>query len=172
MLSTDIIQFKMTNGDEIICQIVDWAEETEDDYIVKNAMCVVQKIINDQATKYMFKPWFTLVENSNQFVCIAKEHIVACCSPNNQLLGEYGRACREMGMRSRARPNSRETEKAWEEYTRAQMTDMDKMHDEIMSLIDDMERRSKLEKETKPIRDDDSDGGSNIIKFPGPDSVH
>lgn len=172
MLSTDIIQFKLSSGDEIICQVADWAEETGEDYIVKNAMCLVQKIVNDQATKYMFKPWFTLVENSNQFVCIAKEHIVACCSPNSQLLGEYGRACREMGMRSRVRSNTKGTEKAWEEYTREQMTDMDKMHEEIMSLIDDMERRNKIDEETKRNVDDDSDGGSNIIKFPGPDSVH
>jgi len=172
MLSADIIQFKLTSGEEIICQVADWAEETGEDYIVKNAMCVVQRIVDDKATKYMFKPWFALVENSSQFVCIAKEHIVACCSPNSQLLGEYGRACREMGMHSRVRSNTRETEKAWEEYTSGQIMDMDKMHDEIMSLIDDMERRNRIERETKPVTDNDSDGGSNIIKFPGPGSVH
>jgi hypothetical protein len=40
------------------------------------------------------------------------------------------------------------------------------MHDEIMSLIDEMERQSKIDDL------DDSDSGSNIIKFPGPDSFH
>lgn len=162
MMYPGIMQFKMTNGEEIICQVLEYPEEDDTDYVVKDALSMITRTVGTSHTKYMFKPWFTMAEREDQYISIAKDHIVACVSPNTALYSEYRKARREMHLNSRARPQTEE------QIIADSKNQYDKMHDEIMSLIDEMERRSKID-----IPDlNDSDSGSNVIKFPGPDSVH
>lgn len=162
MMYPGIMQFKMTNGEEIICQVLEYPEEDDTDYVVKDALSMITKTVGTSHTKYMFKPWFTMAEREDQYISIAKDHIVACVSPNTTLYSEYRKARREMHLNSRTRPQTEE------QIIADSKNQYDKMHDEIMSLIDEMERQSKVD-----VPDlNDSDGGSNIIKFPGPDSIH
>ena len=35
---TDFRQFKLSNGDEIICEIVQWPEDSEEEMIIRKAM--------------------------------------------------------------------------------------------------------------------------------------
>jgi hypothetical protein len=162
MMYPGIMQFKMTNGEEIICQVLEYPEEEDTDYVVKNALSMITKTVGTSHTKYMFKPWFTMAEREDQYISIAKDHIVACVSPNTKLYSEYRKARREMHLNSRARPQTEE------QIVDDQKNQYVKMHDEIMALIDEMEKQT----EEESFSLDDSDGGSNIIKFPGPDSIH
>ena len=166
------MHFKMTNGEEVICHVVDWAEDTEDDYIVKNALCVVQKSISDNQTRYMFKPWFTMVERTDQYICIAKEHIIACTVPNTILYTEYRRAVNEMISSSRRKPSPLDSvqDLSPSSFTERQKAEYDKVQKDILDLIEEMERRSKDDINFDSL--DDSDEPSNVIKFPGPDSIH
>jgi len=150
----------MTNGEEIICQVLEYPEEGDTDYVVKDALSMITKTVGTSHTKYMFKPWFTMAEREDQYISIAKDHIVACVSPNTTLYSEYRKARSEMHLNSRTRPQTEE------QIVNDSKNQYAKMHDEIMSLIDEMERQSKIDDL------DDSDSGSNIIKFPGPDSIH
>ena len=162
MMYPGIMQFKMTNGEEIICQVLEYPEEEDTDYVVKDALSMITKTVGTSHTKYMFKPWFTMAEREDQYISIAKDHIVACVSPNTTLYSEYRKARREMHLNSKARPQNEE------QIISDSKNQYDKMHDEIMALIGEMEKQSKVD-----IPDlNDSDGGSNIIKFPGPDSIH
>lgn len=160
MMYPGIMQFKMTNGEEIICQVLEYPEEGDTDYVVKDALSMITKTVGTSHTKYMFKPWFTMAEREDQYISIAKDHIVACVSPNTTLYSEYRKARSEMHLNSRTRPQTEE------QIVSDSKNQYAKMHDEIMSLIDEMERQSKIDDL------DDSDSGSNIIKFPGPDSIH
>ncbi len=160
MMYPGIMQFKMTNGEEIICQVLEYPEEGDTDYVVKDALSMITKTVGTSHTKYMFKPWFTMAEREDQYISIAKDHIVACVSPNTTLYSEYRKARSEMHLNSRTRPQTEE------QIVNDSKNQYAKMHDEIMSLIDEMERQSKIDDL------DDSDSGSNIIKFPGPDSIH
>ena len=169
MLS-NVMQFKLTNGEEIICQVVDWPEEDDTDYIVHNALLLMQQIVNGTRTKYMFKPWFTMAEKSDQYISISKDQIVACVYPNEILNVEYINAKREMYYRSRSKQvepalasmndpfnyNEKEEQKKFEE-----------MQKEILALIDEIEQSNQLEE-----LHNDSDKPTNVIKFPGPDSIH
>ena len=164
MMYPGIMQFKMTNGEEIICQVLEYPEEDDTDYVVKDALSMITKTVGTSHTKYMFKPWFTMAEREDQYISIAKDHIVACVSPNTTLYSEYRKARREMHLNSRARPQTEE------QIIADSKNQYDKMQDEIMALIDEMEKRSKFD--VPDLNEDDSDKPSNVIKFPGPDSIH
>ena len=108
MMYPGIMQFKMTNGEEIICQVLEYPEEDDTDYVVKDALSMITRTVGTSHTKYMFKPWFTMAEREDQYISIAKDHIVACVSPNTTLYSEYRKARREMHLNSRARPQTEE----------------------------------------------------------------
>jgi hypothetical protein len=170
MLS-NVMQFKLTNGEEIICQVVEWPEDDDTDYIVHNALLLMQQIVNG-TTKYMFKPWFTMAEKSDQYISISKEQIVACVYPNEVLNVEFINAKREMYYRSgyeqiksKSLPSAmNDTFNYNEKEERRKYEEMQK---EILSLIDEIEKSNALDEMYN-----DSDSPSNVIKFPGPDSIH
>lgn len=166
------MHFKMTNGEEVICQVIDWAEDTEDDYIVKNALNVVQTTISEKHTRYMFKPWFTMAEKSDQYICISKDHIVACTLPNDTLFTEYRRAINQMISSSKKRPTPTLDSISSEELFLREKNEYDQVQKEILELIEEMERRSNEEIEIEELSGDSSGPSNNIIKFPGPDSIH
>ena len=166
------MHFKMTNGEEVICQVIDWAEDTEDDYIVKNALNVIQTTVSDNHTRYMFKPWFTMAEASDQYICISKDHIVACTLPNNTLFTEYRRAVNQMITSSKRKPSPLDSvqDLSSSSLVERQKAEYDKVQKDILDLIEEMERRTKDDISFDSL--DDSDEPSNVIKFPGPDSIH
>ena len=171
MLS-NVMQFKLTNGEEIICQVVDWPEDDDTDYIVHNALLLMQQIVNGTRTKYMFKPWFTMAEKSDQYISISKEQIVACVYPNEILNVEYINAKREMYYRSRSKqiepaspPSSMNDPLNYNE--KDEQKKFEEMQKEILALIDEIEKSNELDE-----MHSDSDSPSNVIKFPGPDSIH
>lgn len=169
MLS-NVMQFKLTNGEEIICQVVDWPEEDDTDYIVHNALLLMQQIINGTRTKYMFKPWFTMAEKSDQYISISKDQIVACVYPNEILNVEYINAKREMYYRSSSKQVESALPSMNDPFSYNEEDDQKKfkqMQKEILALIDQMEQSNEVEE-----FHNDSDNPTNIIKFPGPDSIH
>lgn len=168
MLS-NVMQFKLTNGEEIICQVVDWPEKNDVDFIVHNALLLMQEIVDGTRTKYMFKPWFTMAEKSDQYISISKDQVVACVYPNDILNIEYMNAKREMYYRSRSKKIENALPQLEDYFNQDKMEQkkIDQMQKEILALIDEMERNNEIE-ETY----DDSDAPSNVIKFPGPDSIH
>lgn len=163
------MHFKMANGEEVICQVIDWAEDSEDDYIVKDALNVIQTTIANNQTRYMFKPWFTMAESPDQYICISKDHIVACTLPNNTLFSEYRRAVNQMiSSKKRPSPLDEVQEDPSESLMLRQKAEYDRVQKDILDLIEEMERRSIDNIDIL----DDSDEPSNVIKFPGPDSIH
>jgi hypothetical protein len=169
MLS-NVMQFKLTNGEEIICQVVDWPEDDDTDYIVHNALLLMQQIVNGTRTKYMFKPWFTMAEKSDQYISISKDQIVACVDPNEILNNEYINAKREMYYRSRSKqvePALPSVNDPFNYDEKSEQKKFEEMQKEILALIDEIEQSNELDEMYN-----DSDNPSNVIKFPGPDSIH
>jgi hypothetical protein len=165
------MQFKLTNGEEIICQVVEWPEDDAADYIVHNALLLMHQIVNG-TTKYMFKPWFTMVEKSDQYISISKEQIVACVYPNEVLNVEFINAKREMYYRSgykqiKSNPLPSAMNDTFNYNEKEEQRKYEEMQKEILSLIDEIEKSNALDEMYN-----DSDSPSNVIKFPGPDSIH
>ena len=83
----NIKQFKMTTGDEIICEVIEWSTEDNPDIVVRKAL---QIVCIDDDTKgvryYNFKPWMTMQEGDDVFLCINSEHIIAEGNPTAMIL--------------------------------------------------------------------------------------
>ena len=84
----DVKQFKLTNGQEILCEVIEWPEEGHHDMIVRNAMEIVRhQGMHD--VYYAFRPWLHYNESSDSLVIINSNHISATTTPNKHLFGQY-----------------------------------------------------------------------------------
>ena len=142
----DITQLKFSSGHEIVCDVLDWPEETDKNIIVRNAMSIVVGETHDGDSIYMFRPWAHYLEKPDEFICVNMDHIIAINRPSKPLLIEYKLAVKKMHDHSFAR------DKLYEE-------------DEKQSI----ERFANALH--KAIHGYDSASTSNVVQFPRKDDT-
>ena len=93
---TDIKQFIMANGDEIVCEVLEWASEVDPDMIVRKAFKVVQIDDPIRGIRYFtLRPWMLYQIGDEIFNTINTNHIVSEGNPSPQLFHQYQTAIRE-----------------------------------------------------------------------------
>lgn len=88
-----IRQFKLTNGDEIVCDVVEWPD-VDDDHnglIVRNAYKIYMlNTLNPTENRYyQFRPWLVYQDNKEYFQVLNADHIIAEATPADELLVHY-----------------------------------------------------------------------------------
>jgi hypothetical protein len=135
-----IRQFKLTNGDEIVCDVVEWPD-VDDDHnglVVRNSYKIFMlNTLNPTENRYyQFRPWLVYQDKKDYFQVLNADHIIAEATPADELLVHYYRI----------------------------INDVEETESDLENNI------SRLEKVLKEFMDDntfsDSDSG-NLIKFPG-----
>lgn len=140
----EVKQFILNNGEEVLCEVIEWPEEGTKEIVIKNAMSIALST-NGRDNYYTFKPWVHYVEGPREYIIVNTDHIIATANPNSLLLTQYQRAVADMHVTSK--------ERDVEFYAQAK-EGMKRMHEIINSLY---------------IKDlSDSDLPSNVIKFPSP----
>ena len=88
----EIKQFKLSSGEEIVCEVIEWPDVDEDeaDIVVRN----IFKIISiDQTVSgnryYTFKPWMVFQDEPDMFQTINMNHIIGEANPSQKLLEQY-----------------------------------------------------------------------------------
>lgn len=139
----DIKQFVLSNGSEIMCEVVDWAEEGFKEIVVRNSMEISNIFGRDGEKFYIFKPWMHYIEANENLSIINSDHVIATANPNKLLVTQYIRAVAEMHeiAEEREREHKREQVEGWNKLAEA------------------IQNASVL----TSIRDSDQ---SNIIQFP------
>jgi len=144
---TDIKQFKLSSGEEIICDVIEWPDiESEEsaDMIVKNVFKIVSY---DPAANgdryYTFRPWMSFQDEDDMFQLINYNHIVGEANPSQKLLKHY-----IVAVKGEVTPENEQARKEIEERLEAYINNL----------------RASIENKTL---EDDSDAGSKVIKFPG-----
>jgi hypothetical protein len=93
----DIRQFKLTNDEEIICEVVEWNSEENDAMIVRKALQIIA--IDDTSASmryYSFKPWM-LMNNDPEIVQILNSyHIIAESKPTKVAIEHYCDVLKEL----------------------------------------------------------------------------
>lgn len=90
-----IRQYKLTNGDELIAEVVEFIEE-EDLVITKNTMKIVSVDDHQNGVRYYtFRPWMVYQDNEEYVQTIAYQHIVGEAKPNPLMLGQYNIALKK-----------------------------------------------------------------------------
>jgi hypothetical protein len=79
----ELRQFKLTNNEEIICDVIEWDDEENNQIVVKKALRIIgtddfDEDGNYQALKYYtYKPWVLMNTDPDALVLINADHIVA-----------------------------------------------------------------------------------------------
>ena len=159
-MSKQIRQFKLTNNDEVICEVLEWDSADNAAILVKGAL----RILNfDDFSKgvrlFAFRPWMGMQDDPDIFLTINAAHIVGEVSPSENIIKHYSKtvsAIKKM-IEEKKYPN----------------LDMDKVLEEIPEDATDEEFDEILEdiirEENGPTFDS---SGGNIIKFKPKGTVH
>ena len=147
-MKEDLKQFKLNSGSEILCEVIAWPPEGEKEIVIKNVMEI--KSVNHT---YVFRPWLHYLEGPTESAILNLNAIVAMAIPNQYLALQYHRALDEMWERSEYRD---------EEYQKesADFRSLAEIHEELKEIFDNHLREDEVD------FDNDSNGKSNIIKFP------
>ena len=89
----NLIQFKLSNGDEIIAEIVDDPQDSDDVNIVaRNCMKIISVENTEGHRFYTFRPWMTYQDRKDYLQLINYTHIVGEAKPSEMLMLQYQRA--------------------------------------------------------------------------------
>ena len=119
---SDIRQFKMITGQEIICEVMEWPDDQVADMIVKNAVEVVGTDMSDGIRYYSFKPWMVMQEGDGLYLNLNADMIVCEAIPTPKLFSYYEEAIanKQKEMEEEETPLTNKIEK-WLERLRSQV---------------------------------------------------
>lgn len=86
---TDFRQFKLSNGDEIICEVIQWPAENEE-MIVRKAMVLKAYDDDNRGIRYYnFSPWITMQDDTDGFLSLNFDHVLAEIIPSDKMLKHF-----------------------------------------------------------------------------------
>lgn len=93
----DLKQFKLTNDEEIICEVMVWNDRTTDDIVVRRALRIVS--LDDPGGSmryYTFKPWMLMNNDPDSIHVLNSNHIISESSPTKIAMEYYYDVLKEM----------------------------------------------------------------------------
>ena len=91
---SDYKQFKLTNGDEMICELVaNGDEDSTADVIIRRAMKIVTTDdLEENIRYYTLKPWMSFQDDTTDLVALNSVHIVGESTPSETVMLHYAAA--------------------------------------------------------------------------------
>lgn len=91
----DIKQFKLTSGEEIICDVLEYPDEEMSDMVIKDAYQVYMHAQTPDGTRmYTMRPWMLMQEASDSndnIVVLNSNHILAEANPSSKMVEHYAK---------------------------------------------------------------------------------
>ena len=157
MSERQIKQFKLTNDDEIICEVLQWDNEESSDMIIRGTL----RIINvEDFTKgvrfYAFRPWMIFSEDPESLHTLNSAHIIAETNPSKELLNHYAQSLSEIvkQLKSKRRKKAMSLDDVAAKIDELDEDEFDRYLEEALEDMDD----------TLDFGGD-SDKGSNVVEF-------
>lgn len=148
MEKENIRQFKLNNGEEIICEVMQWDTEDDPTMIIRCSMKLIESVSTKSSIRlFSFTPWMSFIDDPSVLQTICSTHILGEVTPSDELLGMYGKCLKKY----KVFLNDRNKQKL-------DPVDLD----DIADLTED-ELESFLRGQKQILKDSD---GSNIIQFP------
>lgn len=154
-----IKQFKLTNNEEIICEVIEWnTGDDAGDILVKQALRVITVEDYQRGWRFFaFRPWMSFQDDPASMQTINSSHVIVTTSPSKNILKHY-KTCLTSIVND-LKSNKTKTKKAYANFDEIQ-NEMRDLTDEEMD--DFLERKyGAIEERSYSL---DSDNG-NIIKF-------
>lgn len=147
-------QFKLTNGDEIICEVVEDAGEDDGSLVVRKALKINSaEDYENNVRYYSFRPLVSFQDNFEELVVVNVGHIICESLPSKTLVVHYSGAVKEVLKSEANKPDFNLDEI---------IADIDEMTEEE---VQEYLRERLNERYVDETIDIDSDTPDNIISF-------
>ena len=145
----NIKQFKLSTGEEIICEVIHWDTEETTAIIVRKAMKLCDSVNMRNGYKFFsFRPWLSFSDDPDILQTVNSEHVIGETTQSTELIKLYDRSIERLL-------------KFLEDKEQSAPINLDHLSD----LTDD-EVHEYLEKTMDNKEINDSDEPSNILQFP------
>jgi hypothetical protein len=164
MSAGSIRQIKLSSGEEIICEIMNWKDDHGMELVVRKIMSLKFEEFVDAKKKpikkYTFNGFFVYQEDPLSLIILNTQHIIAVAFPAKELLVQYNISLKSM----EASMASREEYGDDDEEVEEQRKDIKESHDYLNGLVDEEDIDISLAKKTEGIHIGDSDN-KKILNF-------
>ncbi len=162
----NIKQFKLTNNEEIVCEVIEWnTGDDVADVVIKKALRVISVEDYQRGWKFFaFRPWMSFQEDPTSLQTLNSSHIIVTSNPSPDLLKHYKACLRGLQHDMKKFGNRRKT-----------YANLDEISDAMRDLTDEEMDRFLEEKYGAMVKDDkgpDSSDNGNIIKFKPKGTLH
>ena len=130
----EIKQLKLTNNDEIICEVLDWDEE-DGDVVIRHPFRIMTGEDHIKGVRYYFLRPFMLYQDENLQV-LNSGHVICELSPSDSLIDYYKDAIKSAEEDSKARVTRTTVDES------ALSTDDDK--DSLLELYNSIIEKNKI----------------------------
>ena len=125
--NSSIKHLKLVTGEELICELL---SETKDSFIVRNALSLMPKTMNDGSKYYAFKTFMVYQDTPLNVIMIFSSKMMSIAIPTEEMIQQYSEALKEMA----------------EYMEEDEMKRLDEDYEETMSLddfLDEMDLNKK-----------------------------
>ena len=163
---TDVKQFRLTNNDEIVCEIQQWNDEGSDEIIIRKALKIVS--VEDYARGIRFfalRPWMSFQDDPDYLHSLNAAHIIVTSAPTPSMLKYYNTCLKAIKSDLAKGPLKRKG--VW--------ASLDEVNEQTKHLSDEEVDDWLDEKYGRFAQDDETSTDSavsNVIKFKPKDTVH
>tara|TARA_Y200000002_G_scaffold371254_1_gene367698 strand:+ start:1479 stop:1970 length:492 start_codon:yes stop_codon:yes gene_type:complete len=163
-MSKNVKQFKLTNNDEIVCEVAAWNDEETDEIVIKKALKIVS--VEDYTRGIRFfalRPWIAFQDDPEELQSLNSTHIIVTSSPTKSML-KYYNTCLTAIKQDLKKPGI-PRKGVW--------ANLDEVNHETRDLTDDELDDYLTSKYGSMIEDEFPDSAdNNIIKFKPKDTMH
>jgi len=92
----NILQLKLSNGEEILCEIIEVPEEVDEEVdeeyevVVRNCLSISKVQVSNNKIFCMLKPWLSFQDmDDNNLASLNPQHIIVRCIPNDDIMTQY-----------------------------------------------------------------------------------
>lgn len=157
-----ILQFKLDNSEEIICEVIQWPDEDNPVYIIRNCVLVMPIDLGEfsdhvsegrPVSDYLFKPWMMYQDSPKDLQTLSSDKISAAAKPPKELIMNYLEMVQNMNF------YSQERKRYYKQVEQKELEELEKrIYSELASLFGEEQKKDSAQ--------------SNIIQFPSSDKVH
>lgn len=91
--SSSIKHLKLVTGEELICELV---SELQDSFIVKNALSLMAKTMNDGTKYFAFKTYMVYQDTPTNVIMVFTDKVMSIAVPTQEMVTQYANALSEM----------------------------------------------------------------------------
>lgn len=104
MTNKQLAQLRLSNGSEVVCEILEWPDSDENQIIARNCMTIIGYEYEDGQKGYAFRPFVNFLdEHEMDMILINSDHVVCMNKPTEYLIDQWQMSVGEMLAQARLR---------------------------------------------------------------------